>query len=125
MVMAVPRTLWTRAMDTNNSDTEDPSASLLPTPPPDDDDDYTEDAFEILARVTPSPENVPWEQRTTKMKIVHWADRIFLTLLAIFLLILVGEVSYILYNIVPWAPMFRALKDRLLMQEEGEEDLEL
>lgn len=116
-------------MDSNGSDTEDPSTPLLPTPPSDDEDDDddvdVEDPFETLARVTPSPESIPWEQRSTKMKIVHLADRVFLFLLAIFFLVLLAEVLYILYHIVPWSGIFYYLMDRLLMQEEGEEDFEL
>lgn len=112
-------------MDTNSSDSEDPSTPLLPATLPDDDDDIEEDAFEIIARLTPSPDAVPWEQRSTKMKVIYVADRIFLTILAIFLLVVTGEVCYNLYHILPVAAMLRALKDQLLMQEEEEEDLEL
>lgn len=114
-------------MDANGSDTEDPSTPLLPAPPADDDDDDddVEDPFETIARVTPSPDSIPWEQRSTKMKIIHLADRVFLFLLAIFCLVLMGEVSYIIYHLVPWSGIFHYLKDRLLMQEEGEEDFEL
>lgn len=118
-------------MDANGGGTEDPSTPLLPTPPTeeeedeDEDDVDVEDPFQTLARETPSPDSVPWEQRSTTMKLVHVADRVFLAFLALFLLLLMAEISYIIYQITPWSGIFQYLTDRLLMQEEGEEEFEL
>ncbi|KAM8953757.1 small integral membrane protein 40 [Pelodytes ibericus] len=113
-------------MESSSSDTEDPSSPLLAQTPPADEGVFEEDdSFAVLARVTTPPDSTPWEQRSTLMKIVYFADRIFLGFLAIFLLVLIGEVTYILYNIVPWPAISRGLRDWLLTQEDKEEELDL
>ncbi|KAM4640903.1 uncharacterized protein O3C94_015395 [Discoglossus pictus] len=119
-------------MDSSSSDTEDPASPLLPpTPPPvdddyeDDDDGDDDDPFAVLTRVTVSPESIPWEQRSTKMKIVHIADRIFIAFLFLFALVLFAEVCYILYFAVPWEMLYKGLMHWLLTQEEAEEELDL
>ncbi|OCT67817.1 hypothetical protein XELAEV_18039121mg [Xenopus laevis] len=110
-------------MDSNSSDSDDPSSPLLPPSSSTGEDD--EDAFEILSRTTQSPDLLPWEQRSLKTKIMHVADRIFLIFLAVFLLVLFGEIMYIVYHAVPWAELSQALKNQLLLQDEGEEELDL
>ncbi|CAH2314583.1 Hypothetical predicted protein [Pelobates cultripes] len=112
-------------MDTRSSEAEEPLTPLLAQSPPPDEADDDEDAFAVLARATPSPDLIPWEQRSQKMKILYYVDRIFLFLLGIFLIVLFGEVSYILHQTVPWIALYRRLKDYLLMQEESEEELDL
>ncbi|XP_053329879.1 small integral membrane protein 40 [Spea bombifrons] len=113
-------------MDSSSSDNEESSSPLLTQQhPPDEEDFDEEDTFAVLARATPAPDSVPWQQRSTKMKIVYVADRIFLTCLAVFLLVLAGEVAYVVYHAVPWVAMARWLMDWLLMQEEMEEELDL
>ncbi|MEE6526684.1 hypothetical protein FKM82_027470 [Ascaphus truei] len=102
-------------MDSSSTDTEDPSAPLLSVSPPAGDSE--DDAFAVLARMTQPPDTVPWEQRSLKMKIVHVADRVFLSFLAMFLLLLLGEVLYIVYHTTPWGAIYRGLT-----QEEGEEE---
>ncbi|KAG8448525.1 hypothetical protein GDO86_015569 [Hymenochirus boettgeri] len=110
-------------MDSSSSDNEDSSSPLLSPSSPASEEE--EDAFEILSRITVSTNEVPWEQRSSKMKILHVVDRIFLYFLAAFFIVLFIEILYILYHTVPWAGISHIVKDQLLFSEEGEEEMDL
>lgn len=87
-----------------------------------------EEALLHFSRYSEARAALPWDQRTFKEKVLYHIDRIFMSLLALFLLILFGEFLYKMWYVTSWRKIWGLILDSasyLFTQEKDEHLIEL
>ncbi|KAK9973680.1 hypothetical protein ABG768_024396 [Culter alburnus] len=87
-----------------------------------------DDALLLFGQYSEARAAVPWEQRTFKERVLHHIDRIFLSLLALFVLVLLGEFLYKIWYVTYWRKILEFILETvsfLFTQEKDEELIEL
>lgn len=87
-----------------------------------------EEALLHFGRYSEARAAVPWEQRTFKEKVLYHVDRIFLSLLALFVLVLLGDFLYKIWYVTNWRKILEFILETvsfLFTQEKDEELIEL
>lgn len=87
-----------------------------------------EEALYHFSRYSEARAALPWDQRTLKEKVLHHIDRIFMCLLALFLLILFGEFIYKMWYVTSWRKIWDLILELvsfLFTQEKDENLIEL
>lgn len=87
-----------------------------------------EEALLHFGRYSEARAAVPWEQRTFKEKVLYHIDRIFLSLLALFLLVFFGDFLYKIWYVTSWRKISEFILETasyLFTQEKDEELIEL
>lgn len=87
-----------------------------------------EEALLHFSRYTDARAALPWDQRSFKEKVLHHIDRIFMSLLALFLLVLFGEFLYKIWYVTSWRKIWELILEcvsYLFTQDQDEHLIEL
>lgn len=87
-----------------------------------------EEAFLHFGQYSEARASLPWEQRTFKERVLYHIDRIFLSFMVLFLLVLFGEFLYKIWYVTNWRKTLEFILETLsylFTQEKDEELIEL